>query len=1346
LSFYHINIMKKLVTLFVLLFSLISQKSFSQACLTDYRFRVPVTIINTNGVLSNFQVKIILNTQSLITAGKMRIDGGDVRFTDGSGNPLSYWFDPNTLNTTTTEYWVKITSVPVGNSTIFVFYGNSTVPTVSSGDATFELFDDFTSSAIDLLKWTRCGDISNVTLSGGFASFTTVNATNPTNNGLIISNNNFTNSVIIEADVVSSTEGKSVLGMMTSTSLGYATTMERTTGVDVMKLSRITDDVASCQTFTDILPTQTPGSLTGVWSFRWPLATSQTIGWPGGVLTATYTDAVHSAVFGSPKNIVLGSSINTNSIPGSMLVDWIRVRKLTTTDPTFALGGEQEFPVDPNPTNGGPYCGGETIIFNSTVYAGVNYVWKNPLNATFSTFSTDSIVGSIPGNTGTYTLEVSVPGCAPVIRTTYVDVSNASDAGTTSGSATVCSGANAGVVSVAGITGNVIRWEMANNAGGPWFTISNTATTMTYSNLIQTTLFRPVVKTSACVEDVGTAAVITVDNATVGGFVIGGTSVCSGTNNGLLNLVFYSGNINKWQFSIDGGTFWTDIISNSNSYSFSNLTQTTMYRAEIQSGTCSAQFSAPATVIVNPLPVPSFTNTTVCEGIQTAFTNTTTIASGSINNYQWDFGNSGSSISANPNYLYSASGTYFVGLTAVSNAGCSATGNALVTVNAKPNVTFTASDVCQGSVTTFQAIVTVPGGGSITNYDWDLDDGSTSNLPLFNYTYASTGVYDVLLVATTNLGCIDSVRNDVEVAAPVNVNFVIDSVCLGQSITFINTSTTSASSVNYTWDFGNGATSTLNSPIYTYPAIGTYTVTLQAQVASSSTSCVSSLQQTVVIYEVPATNFSLLNVCLIDSAEFSNLTFYTGNPTDVSYSWNFGDAATSTAINPYHSYGSPGNFNVQLTASTIQGCSQSNTQLISIYPMPVSNYTFADVCLEDNMIFTSTSSVSTGTLSYAWDFGDASTNATQNPIHLYNADGSYQVQLVVTTNNNCRDTIIKTVVVKPLPFVDFINAAVCDGQASAFTEATSISLGTVVSFDWDFGDGSSSTSASASHQYLNPGTYPVTLVATSDLGCVNDTIRNVTVDPLPLANFTPTDACLGAANIFTNSSTISNLSPLTYAWDFGDAATSTLTSPNHIYAFSGLYNVKLVVTSGAGCQDSVVKVTEVYALPIVNAGNDTSISRGDEVQLNAYDPAGISYSWSPVDGLSSSAIPNPIARPLDTTTYILTMTDVYGCQNTDDITIDVINDFKLLIHNVITPDGNGQNDVWYITNIDFYPEATVQLFNRWGEMMFETLAYQNDWNGVFGTDQLPDGTYYYIITFPDTDIHYKGAVTLLRNK
>ncbi len=1336
--------MKKLFV--SLLFVLFVTNGWSQACLTNYRFRIPISINNPNGALNNFQVRVVMNTQALIAAGKMRIDGGDIRFTNGGGTNLSYWFDPATLNTTSTEYWVKVDNLVAGANTIYVFYGNATVPTGASGDATFELFDEFLGSALDLTKWSRCGSITNVTLSSGTINLSSTGiAPSSDRDGLIYSLLSFAFPVVVEADVISSNQGKGVVGLCTSAEQGYATTMERTTGVDVMKLSEITPaTVGICQDVTDASPTSAAPSLTGIWSFAWPTATTQNMRWPSG--TANYTDATHTGVYGNPKVVVVGTQLNGSLAAGSLLMDFVRVRKYAVTDPTFTLGSEEEFPVDPNPLNTGPYCAGDLIELSSTVYNGVNYVWKDPLMAIIATTPNHNIPGSTPSNTGTYTLEANVPGCPPVVTTTFVDVSTASFAGTTSGTNTVCSGTNSGSVTVSGFTGNIIRWEMANNAGGPWYTVSSTTSTISYANIIQTTYFRPVVKTPSCPEAIGAAAIITVDPATIGGFVIGGTSVCSGTNSGIVNLVFHQGNVNKWQQSIDNGANWTDIISNATSLSYTNLTTTTLYRAEIQSGVCNAVFSSPATIEVNPLPSPSFTAAAVCEGLATNFNNTSTISSGSINNYQWDFGNSGSSIAANPIYTYPSPGNYFAGLTAVSDKGCSATFNTLVTVNAAPLVDFNTSPVCLGSPSNFLAIASVPGGGTITNYFWDHDDASTSTAPVHSHTYISTGTYDVLLSVTTNSGCIDSIRKPVEIAAPVNVSFIADSVCLGQSITFINTSTTTSPSVSYSWDFGNGDTSPLNNPVYTYGAMGTYTVTLLATVTGSPTACVSSTQRTVLIYEVPAPNFSTLNVCTVDSAEFSNLTLYTGNPANVSYNWNFGDAGTSTLINPKHKYIAQGNYTVQLTATTIEGCTASNSQLISIYPMPIANYTFADVCLDQNMNFTSTSTVSNGSLSYQWDFDDASTGAVQNPIHLYTADGSYAVELIVTTNNNCRDTIVKNVVVHPKPAVDFINVAVCDGQPSTFTEATSINAGTVIAFDWDFGDGGSANGNSATHQYLNPGTYSVTLVATSDMGCVDDIIKPVTVDPVPVPSFIAQDACLNQPNVFTNSSTITGISPLIYEWNFGDGNTSVLTSPNHIYGSAGLYSVTLVVTSGAGCIDSITKVTEVYPLPTVNAGNDTTISRGDEVQLNAFSVMGSAYAWTPTNTINNSNIANPVARPLDNTTYIVTMTDVYGCQNTDQVTINVNNDYKLLIYNVVTPDDNGSNDFWVIENIDFYPEASVQIFNRWGEVILNTTAYQNDWNGVFGTDQLPDGSYYYIVSFPDTDFHYKGTITLLRNK
>jgi gliding motility-associated-like protein len=1336
--------MRKFLIVLLLGVSAIGNHAYSQACLSNYKYRVSVALTNTNASpLSFFQVKVTVNTKTLIDSSKMRLDGGDIRFTNSSGTLLTYWYNPLTFNTTATEFWVKADAVPVGASNIYLFYGNATSPVVSSGDATFELFDDFDGTAINNSKWTQCGNIANVSLSGGTAYFSSSNA-NP--DGVLYSNQLFPSNVLLEADVISASNGKALLGMTDNTAKGYATTMENVSSINVMKLSILNTDAATCQLVSDLAsPGASPVvSVTGLWSFLWPSAASQTIGWPGG--THAYTDNTNAIPFTSNKQIRLGSHINSYSSNGSFSVNWLRVRKYIANDPIASVGSEVQFPVAPNPVNDGPYCGGSTIHFNSTVYAGVAYSWFFNGSLVYNTYN-PSIPSCTPANSGTYTLSVAAPGCPPVVSTTTVNVSQTSVAGTTTGNSTTCSGANSGVVRVSGITGNVIRWEMANSATGPWFTVSNTNDSLNYSNLIQTTYFRPVVKTNYCPEAIGTAAIITIDNPTVAGFVTGGTSGCYRHNGGTLTLVYSTGNVSYWQKSTNNGTSWTQIITNSKTYNFSNLDSTTMYRAVIQNGSCPALFSASATVTVNPLPVPSFTAAHVCKGVATDFINTSTIPSGTINNYQWDFGNSSSSISDNPVYEYPSSGFYFVTLTAVSSAGCTASYSAKDTVNPLPAVSFNAASVCQGSATTFNAIVSVSNGGSAASYFWDHNNGTTSTVANHTYTYPNTGMYNVLLRVTTDKGCIDSVRNYVQVAAPVNVNFLADSVCIGKSNSFVNTSTTNSTTVAYNWDFGNGANSTLSNPVYTYPAPGTYTVTLQAQVTGSTTSCSSSLQKIVVIYPMPSPGFSTTNVCSLDSAHFSNSTLYTGNASDISYAWNFGDASVSSKKDPVHLYITPGNYTVTLTANSIKGCNASATKLISIYPMPAANFTYGDVCFKNNMNFTSTSTVSSGNLSYNWNFGTA-TATVQNPVYLFANPGTYNVRLITTTNNTCRDTITKSVTVFPLPFMDYTNTPVCDGLPSSFSEKTTISTGSIASYAWDFGDGSSSTSPITSHQYLNPGVYSVKLTAKSNQGCVNDTVKSVTVNPLPVANFSATDACLGLTNTFTNTSMILGSTPLTYVWSFGDGSTSALTSVGHIYANAGLYSVKLVTTSGKGCTDSITKSITAFQLPVVSAGKDTTISKGDEVMLSGYSPSAIHYTWTPTSFISNTLSPNPVVRPEETTTYTLTLTDMNGCKNSNVVTVTILDNFKLLIYNVVTPDGDGKNDFWKIVNIDLYPDALVQIFDRDGQKVFETTNYQNDWQGTYKHDQLPDGTYYYIVSFANTGKanNYKGSITLLRNK
>lgn len=465
----------------------------------------------------------------------------------------------------------------------------------------------------------------------------------------------------------------------------------------------------------------------------------------------------------------------------------------------------------------------------------------------------------------------------------------------------------------------------------------------------------------------------------------------------------------------------------------------------------------------------------------------------------------------------------------------------------------------------------------------------------------------------------------------------------------------------------------------------------------------------------------------------------------LNYNWSFGNGFNSSLTNPKHLYQSPTNYTVNLTASTVEGCSNQKSYVVTIYNMPTANFNYSDVCLNQLMNFTSTSSIAIGSLSYSWNFGDAATSSVQNPVHLYTADQSYPVTLIVNSNFNCKDTMIKTVTVNPLPKVKFGVSPVCDGITSQFSDSSTINSGTISNYNWDFSDGSSSTAQNPFHLFLNVGNYNVTLSAISNFGCVNDTTQLVTVNPLPVANFQIADACLGVNVNFTNGSTVL-FGSLSYAWDLGDGGASTATNPVNNYSVAGFYPVKLIATSTAGCKDSIIKYAEVFTLPIVNAGIDTSVSQGFEVQLNGFNPNALSYNWTPDAELNNGFVYNPIATPLETTDYMLQVTDANGCVGSDIVKVKVNKDYRLFIHNVITPDGNGQNDTWHITNIETFESADVYVYDRWGKEVLFVKGYNSDWEGVSGTDQLPDGTYYYMIEFSDSDKVYKGSITILRNK
>jgi gliding motility-associated-like protein len=269
-------------------------------------------------------------------------------------------------------------------------------------------------------------------------------------------------------------------------------------------------------------------------------------------------------------------------------------------------------------------------------------------------------------------------------------------------------------------------------------------------------------------------------------------------------------------------------------------------------------------------------------------------------------------------------------------------------------------------------------------------------------------------------------------------------------------------------------------------------------------------------------------------------------------------------------------------------------------------------CLGEVATFTDKTVLTTGIIkSWLWDFGDNTTSALQNPTHKYTASGNYPVRLTVTDYNGCAsvsDPQSIHIAVKPVAgFV--VSTPDCPGQTITFNSASSKATeGVINNWAWDFGDNTKASftnGQAVTHTYSLPGTYTVKLAVNTDVGCVSDTLATIiTVNPLPVVDFTVPDVCLadGSAPFADNSTIADNTEAgFTYLWDFGDAnATalnnrSTLKTPRHTYTAVGLYNVKLTVTSATGCSATLQKSFTVNGSnPVANFSPENNCS-GDDI-------------------------------------------------------------------------------------------------------------------------------------------------------
>jgi PKD repeat protein len=627
---------------------------------------------------------------------------------------------------------------------------------------------------------------------------------------------------------------------------------------------------------------------------------------------------------------------------------------------------------------------------------------------------------------------------------------------------------------------------------------------------------------------------------------------------------------------------------------------------------------------ISSIPTPSFKNFYDCAYDSMRFKNTTITTCGSITGYFWDFGDGGSSNMVNPSHKYATAGSYTVELRITVPGGFTDSSSRVVTIETPGSADFTTKDVCFGEDVQF-----TNSSLNAVSYSWDFGDNTASALTGPQHFYRVIGKYTVKLSVTDGNGCVSTITKQVEVKVKPFADFTTDHRCDGKEVPFVN-GTLYADS--YLWDFGDSKSSTVKNPDHIYPSAGNYNITLYAD---NLNGCKDTFYGNVDVYNNPVATFAASDGCDGHAVSFNNTS---GGAS--TYDWAFGDMTTSTVASPSHVYASANTYSVTLIANSIHNCTDTVTQSVTVNPSPSVGFSMTTACLGDATTFTNNSTLSSGTMTYAWNFGDGNSSSSENPSHSYANAGNYTVTLSVTGSlGNCVESITKTVSVNEVPTVGFSAANVCDGSAVSFTNSST----GATTYMWNFGDGNTATSAAPSHTYASAGTYTVMLSVSNVHNCTSSTTQSITVYDGPAADFTSSTECLGDPTVFNNTSTLGGTGTMTFVWDFGDGTTSTSQTPNHTYSAAGNYLVTLTATSNNACVGTAVNNVTVHDVPVAHftTGN---VCIGTNTPFTNNSTGAVSYQWDFGDGSSSTArTPSHTYATSGTFLIKLIVTNANGC-------------------------------------------------------------------------------------------------------
>ena len=636
---------------------------------------------------------------------------------------------------------------------------------------------------------------------------------------------------------------------------------------------------------------------------------------------------------------------------------------------------------------------------------------------------------------------------------------------------------------------------------------------------------------------------------------------------------------------------------------------------------------------------------------------------------------------------------------------------------------------CEDSVQ-LNALVDGGTGNLIYNWETSLNNSISNNASTPWLNAADQGEYLIEVIDTCSQDTARKIVVFLQAIIQGEVDFSISNnvFCAGESLVISNNS----NNLNeFFWTFSDGFISNDLVPSYEPFNSGVLTIEL---IGGDSNACYISdtAELDILVNDSAFANFNVQIYCPNTTYTLSSIDQTTGN----SYSWASNNGLTGNQSTFDINFAAQGNYQITLQVTNSSGCTDAVTKdVVAGIPVNVE----ASFSLFSNR-FCNNSNVnpinqSVNATDYIWYDGNGQIYTDFQPQFSYQDTGYYDISLVASSSLSCSGADSSTITIHvETAEANFSTDTLCQDDSYQFN---SLNNENIVSWTWSIDQVSSSTLNPFTTAISTSGNHTISLTVTSDIGCSDTQSKNVYVVERPISNFINEPACVGQFTSFENQSVGELTSVL---WDFGDGQTTTAINPNHIFWSEGDFVVSLSSFADHCPADVYTETITTFHVPDLSLGDDLLLCQGEIVKIGLPDSVTSeleSIIWS--TGSSGDSILVSLDYP------IVQVTGYINVCNKSDI-LEIMEECPVSAPTAFSPNGDGFNDEFNIIDNNV-ASFNLTIYNRWGEMVYNSSSFQNGWDGIYKNNQAPMDLYTFIVKGVKIDgieFSQSGSFVLIR--